>query len=957
MIINFCIDKPAFALPLRGDFNGNGFVSYEDLKIFAGHWLDDCTAADCGGTNLNTANQTVNFADFSIFAQNWLKSNISNPIIDNGSSGTSFSGTWSVSGATNPYDSNSVWARDGATYTWSFTPTASGFYDISMWWTAWPSRSTSIPVDIKYGSNTSRVYVNQQTNGGKWNCIGSYLLSAGTKCSVTIISQPDPTSTCADAVQFVFAGNTLIVDNNGPNTSYTGTWLISESTNPFGTNSLWSRDGATYTWNFEPTVSGFYDIDMWWTAWPTRSTDIPVDIEYGGNTSRIYINQQINGNNWNHIGTYPLLAGSHCRVTTISQPYPASTCADAVAFTYSQLASLAPIAIIDSITPNPANPFQTVTFSGHGTGGNGTITGFQWRSSINGILSNSNSFSSSALSVGTHTIYFKVKNSTGLWSPEVSATLNVGFEDIYVAMVYNNDNPMSQFTSMLQNLGAVQQSDMWVYTNAAWNRTFRIHWADNIDALRQALKTDGAHIIIEGHSNYGLGPVFATTTEINRQTVHNLYYIDDDRVFKISSPWVALDIRDFILFQAFPEWWPEFKDGSSGIMPYTFNSPAWPPPFNYYIAYRIPGDPTYYKVESAHNSALQRFPDSGKPAWFAADGSTPNPGNPDHLKYFMTNSAPWFQEYFKPHYRAKTIIFRKDLAIMPEQLKYSRMIYNSCNSASFYTTVFSHGIMFYTLATESTGDNSVIYLRNYMQGKNDEQIWQILQNIQAVYDYYDFTKPPPAMSLLQAPAPITQPPDVSLDKQIDSYSMEQINRLKGLSVSETLEKLKSIEFLGNDTLISKAISINLASDSDKAITEAINIITENGKAAKHRAKDFYVAKKVFKTFAAQSADKLIALYENSDNVVRGNVVRVAGDLVDINSVRLMLIKALDDKTVCEQTTLETVGEPVRICDMAYNQLVLHYRIKNILRTVGTGITIENRDYHINILKQNLKILH
>ena len=44
---------------------------------------------------------------------------------------------------------------------------------------------------------------------------------------------------------------------------------------------------------------------------------------------------------------------------------------------------------------------------------------------------------------------------------------------------------------------------------------------------------------------------------------------------------------------------------------------------------------------------------------------------------------------------------------------------------------------------------------------------------------------------------------------------------------------------------------------------------------------------------------------------------------------------------------------MRICDVAYNQLVLRYRIKNVLRTIGPIYRPENRDYHISVLKGRL----
>jgi len=87
-----------------------------------------------------------------------------------------------------------------------------------------------------------------------------------------------------------------------------------------------------------------------------------------------------------------------------------------------------PTAYIDLITPNPATQgTDTVSFTGHGTDSDGSVVAYNWRSSINGQLSTSSSFNkpASALSMGTHTIYFKVRDNYGDWSTEDTRTLTI----------------------------------------------------------------------------------------------------------------------------------------------------------------------------------------------------------------------------------------------------------------------------------------------------------------------------------------------------------------------------------------------------------------------------------------------------------------------------------------------------------------------------------------------------
>ncbi len=88
----------------------------------------------------------------------------------------------------------------------------------------------------------------------------------------------------------------------------------------------------------------------------------------------------------------------------------------------------APIAYIDSISPNPAIEGETVTFSGHGIDGDGTIISYTWVSDIDDVLDDKSSFSISSLSVGIHTISFMVKDNNEEWSEPETAILTVESE-------------------------------------------------------------------------------------------------------------------------------------------------------------------------------------------------------------------------------------------------------------------------------------------------------------------------------------------------------------------------------------------------------------------------------------------------------------------------------------------------------------------------------------------------
>lgn len=91
-----------------------------------------------------------------------------------------------------------------------------------------------------------------------------------------------------------------------------------------------------------------------------------------------------------------------------------------------QFTSFAPTARIDTINPGSIIVGDTINFTGSGDDADGSITGYSWQSSIDGQLSSSASFNTTSLSIGTHTIYFKVQDSDGIWSTKVSEVVYVG---------------------------------------------------------------------------------------------------------------------------------------------------------------------------------------------------------------------------------------------------------------------------------------------------------------------------------------------------------------------------------------------------------------------------------------------------------------------------------------------------------------------------------------------------
>ncbi len=740
-------------------------------------------------------------------------------IIDNRAAGTSQTGTWEVSGASNPYGPDSVWSRDGTTFTWNFTPPQTGEYELTMWWTVWPSRSTSVPVTIQYDGGSETININQQQNGGKWNSLGVYRFDTNSGGKVSIKSQPYPSSTCADAVKFnfmetnstptanidsispnpadagqevtftghgedtdgsvsayawkssidgelsdqpsfssaglsngvhaitfrvqddagawsvpaeaslsvgnipptayidsispnpanldaliVFSGHgedpdgtvtgyswdsdidghlsdfssfstnvlskgthtitfvvydedgaasqpvtqsltideipeEIVIDNGGAGTSYTGAWYVSGASGYYGTNSLWSRDGATYTWTFQPVVSDHYEIFMWWTEWPSRSMSVPVKIAYAGGSTTVLVNQQANGGKWNTLGDYLFEANTSYRITITAQPGPSSTCADAMKFTRVAQAS-PPVADFSADSVYGGAPY-TIQFTDMSLG---NVTDWLWNFG-DGNTSTEENPVHEYLEPGDYTVSLTVENSSGSDTETRQNYIHIlaAAENIYLCDGYAGDALfIPHTTQMLTSMGAVENNGVYVYTNTDKNITYFIHTVRTPAAMDAALKEQDSHIVINGHANFGLGLTFATVSEVYRQQIDNIYFIDDERFMSFSTDMVSVKIDGMQYGQAYPNWLPIYSDYSSGIMPYTFDEGT--PPYNYYLKYEIPGDPNTYKVELSNGSYLERFPDANVPAWDWPNGSAP-PDPMANPEYFITNTDSDFNRF------------------------------------------------------------------------------------------------------------------------------------------------------------------------------------------------------------------------------------------------------------------------------------------------------------------------
>jgi hypothetical protein len=203
----------------------------------------------------------------------------------------------------------------------------------------------------------------------------------------------------------------------------------------------------------------------------------------------------------------------------------------------------------------------------------------------------------------------------------------------------------------------------------------------------------------------------------------------------------------------------------------------------------------------------------------------------------------------------------------------------------------------------------------------------------------------------------SEPTRPEFDRVLDRNREDSIQNVSNLSSTEVLKRLKDVDYIADDYYMRKTIYKSFHHRKMEGIDQSLQKLSlpekqfTNGNVI-HRTRDLYIGKKIFETFPEDSVPRLLKLYESGDAVTKGNVIRVSGNLAG-PAVDRLLMTALYDKTVCEQEYPELDGSPMRVCDLAYNQLVLRFNIQNVLRTIGPIYRLETRDYHITILKGRL----
>jgi len=148
-----------------------------------------------------------------------------------------------------------------------------------------------------------------------------------------------------------------------------------------------------------------------------------------------------------------------------------------------------PSAEIITILPNPVRLGETVTLHGRGTAVEGAnISSHSWNSSIDGLIGDQALITTTQLSLGEHTIFYKVRDDRGQWSNPVTTLLLVtGPEGIWTVRIdepVEGDSPVSGYltvsgtamypTEPIVTVEVRVDNEVWELANGTEDWTYRL---------------------------------------------------------------------------------------------------------------------------------------------------------------------------------------------------------------------------------------------------------------------------------------------------------------------------------------------------------------------------------------------------------------------------------------------------------------------------------------------------
>ncbi|HNT34528.1 MAG TPA: hypothetical protein PKH07_05950, partial [bacterium] len=294
----------------------------------------------------------------------WPPSSSLSGVVDNSDAGfTVVSGTWTTgTSATDKYGADYRYKTTGtgsAVVRWTPSLANTGNYDVYVWYPQGTNRPNNAPYTVNFTGGSQAFLVDQTTNGGKWNLLGTFYFQSGTGSIELSDNAQASKAVMADAVRFAWSATQptatptrtptqtptytpvagIFVDDGDSGYSSGGTWsyVSAGGTQPYNGDYYWadsnpSSESAWAKWTPNLPARRIYEVYVMFRSGSNRPTNAPYTVYYSGGSQTVTVNQTINGGVWVLLGSYIFDAGTAGYVRLSNYPIDAgkAVIADAV---------------------------------------------------------------------------------------------------------------------------------------------------------------------------------------------------------------------------------------------------------------------------------------------------------------------------------------------------------------------------------------------------------------------------------------------------------------------------------------------------------------------------------------------------------------------------------------------------------------------------------------------------
>ncbi|MCX8010886.1 MAG: T9SS type A sorting domain-containing protein, partial [Ignavibacteria bacterium] len=166
-----------------------------------------------------------------------------------------------------------------------------------------------------------------------------------------------------------------VVDDSSKSFSFIGNWYISTSQpdrfGPYYHVSTSGNGSNKAYWKTKLRSNGYYNVYAYWSAHPNRGRNVPYIIHHSISKDTIRVNQQLNGGQWNLLGSF-YFQSNDSAVVEITNDADGYVIADAVKFEWKFTSSIAEENvnapndfILFQNYPNPFNSATMIKFQIH----------------------------------------------------------------------------------------------------------------------------------------------------------------------------------------------------------------------------------------------------------------------------------------------------------------------------------------------------------------------------------------------------------------------------------------------------------------------------------------------------------------------------------------------------------------------------------------------------------------